>query len=90
MHIVYFNTIARYQQSNTNNLLNSSYQKSITLYSSFHYITLPEVCFKHFSIQVFSIIITSLCIVLEHNLGCAISQHVDAQQLSSPTKQSQQ
>ena len=28
--------------------------------------------------------------VLEHNLGCTISQHVDAKQLSSPTKQSQQ
>ena len=27
--------------------------------------------------------------VLEHNLGCAISQHVDAKQLSSPTKWSQ-
>ena len=27
--------------------------------------------------------------VLEHSLGCAISQHVDAKQLSSPTKQSQ-
>ena len=29
-------------------------------------------------------------IVLEHNLGCAFGQHVDAKQLSSPTKQSQQ
>ena len=28
--------------------------------------------------------------VLEHNLGCAISQYVDAMELSSPTKQSQQ
>ena len=28
--------------------------------------------------------------VLEHNLGCMISQHVDAKQLSSPTKWSQQ
>ena len=31
-----------------------------------------------------------LDIVLEHNLGSMISQHVDAKQLSSPTKQSQQ
>ena len=29
-------------------------------------------------------------IVLEHSLGCVISQHVDAKQLSSPTKWSQQ
>ena len=28
--------------------------------------------------------------VLEHNLGCTISQHVDAKQLSPPTKWSQQ
>ena len=28
--------------------------------------------------------------VLEHNLGCMISQCVDAKQLSSPTKWSQQ
>ena len=44
MHIVYFDTIARYQQSNvclnTNNPINSIYQKSITLSPSFHYITL--------------------------------------------------
>ena len=32
---------------------------------------------------------TSGHIVLEHNLGCSISQHVDAKQLRSPTKQSQ-
>ena len=29
-------------------------------------------------------------IVLENNLGCKINQHVDAKQLSLPTKQSQQ
>ena len=28
--------------------------------------------------------------VLEHNLGCMISQHVEAKQLSPPTKWSQQ
>ena len=27
--------------------------------------------------------------VVEHSLGCVISQHVDVKQLSSPTKQSQ-